>query len=58
MIRIAMALAALGTLASCTGTPMMGQGMGAANGVATPPAVTAAPESSGVGDTGMQKTNM
>jgi len=34
MLRIALVLATLGALASCTGTPMMGQGLGAGNGVA------------------------
>ena len=32
MVRIALVLATLGVLASCTGTPMQGQGLGPLNG--------------------------
>jgi hypothetical protein len=34
MVRIALVLATLGVLASCTGTPMEGQGLGPLNGSA------------------------
>jgi hypothetical protein len=47
-----MVLATLGVLASCTGTPMEGQGLGPLNGTATAPATSDAPATEGMGTTG------